>query len=173
MAPSDEDRMKPRQRRKPSGGRPTVGGLEPSPAPVCRESGLLFRLELPLPESPNRRKSHHMALHRQAGEYKAAAWARAIRQARPLHELDVPMLVVIRSRFYLPKKRDDDNASSSLKWAIDSLKWKQTGRVEWKQGAFDEKGYFYDDDPAHCSVEKPHQVVQRTDHRLEVEIWNG
>lgn len=135
--------------------------------------GLLYRLALPLPPSPNRRKGHHMALHRQASEYKAAAWASAIQQARPLHELDVPMLVAIRSRFFLPRRRDEDNLTSSLKWAIDSLKWRQTGRVAWRHGAFDEKGYFYDDDPAHCSIEKPEQVVQRTDHRLLVEIWQG
>jgi hypothetical protein len=130
-----------------------------------------IRLVLGLPDSPNRWPKHPMVLHRAKRRYQRRVWVEACSQVKPLH--DPPSRVEVHSKFYVRNVRDEDNLKASLKWVLDALKQAQKrdekGRT-WRKGLADDKGYFIDDDPAHCRVAEPTQVVDRSDPRVEITV---
>lgn len=127
-------------------------------------------LVLPLPDSPNRGPSHHMARHAVKNEYRERCWIAAVRAVQPKAEQDLPAKVVVRSTFYIRNRRDEDNLKASLKACLDTLKARQTGKCDWRNGLYTEKGYFIDDDPDRCHVAEPRQFIDRRDPRLVLEI---
>jgi hypothetical protein len=108
-----------------------------------------------------------MVAHRQQREYQWRCWVAALEQARPPAE--PPERVRIRATLFVKQLRDEDNADASRKWVLDALRQKQGSRT-WRQGLYEDRGYFVDDDPAHCSVEKVVQEIDRVRPRLEIEI---
>jgi hypothetical protein len=127
-----------------------------------------MRLVLPLPDSLNRWPKSAMAEHAAKRRYQREVWVKACAQHKPTHE--PPAHVVIRASFYLRNKRDEDNLKGSLKWVLDALKQRQTGKLDWRMGIADEKGFFIDDDPARLTVAEPEQVIDRKEPRLILEI---
>lgn len=129
----------------------------------------MIRLILPLPPSPNDTPSHHMEEHRAKRRYQGRAWLAAVKsQHRPLR--DPPARVLVTAHLALENLRDDDNRNGSLKWALDALRQKQRGKLNWRQGLFDKCGYFIDDDPGHLTVGEVTQAIDRDDPRLELSI---
>jgi hypothetical protein len=130
------------------------------------------RLVLPLPDSVNAWPRSKMALHHVKMRYQLEAWVAACSQCRPTHE--PPSFVAMNATFYIRNKRDEDNLKGSLKWVCDALKQAQVrdeyGRVKWRAGVADEKGYFVDDDPKHLTIAEPAQHVDRKNPRLEIEL---
>jgi hypothetical protein len=109
------------------------------------------RLDLPLPDSPNREpKHHHMENARWVNRQKRAAWFAACGQELPT--TDPPAVVEITALFRVERLRDEvDNLPASLKRTLDALK--RPGPKDpatWRQGIHERKGYFVDDDPEHC-----------------------
>lgn len=127
------------------------------------------RLVLPLPPSPNDWATHPMEQARQKNAYRRKVWIAALKQQRPM--MHPPSMVVIAATFYLVNLRDEDNLTGSLKWLIDSLKQEQTGKVRWRQGVADRKGYFIDDDPEHLHISTVSQEIDRGDPRVEIALW--
>jgi hypothetical protein len=130
-----------------------------------------MKLVLPLPPSVNQRRPHPMAEYRAKNEYRKQAWARACQQAMPRAEQDLPRLVRVHATFFVRNRRDRvDNLPGSLKWALDTLKARQTGDVAWRQGMYDQKGYLIDDSEAYCAPGVLEQHVERRNPRLELVI---
>lgn len=128
-----------------------------------------MRLVLPVPPSPNKWKSNPFAQQAQKDEYRELAWVRALKQHRPLR--DPPARVRVHATLYLCKLRDEDNATGSLKWALDALRSEQRGHVRWRQGIADKCGYFVDDDPSRLTLTVEQvRVKKRADERLELDI---
>ena len=95
----------------------------------------------------------------------------AIRQHLPLHTEDLPAKARVAFTLYVTAIRDEDNADWARKWIADTLKQKQSGAMKWRQGAYDEKGYFLDDAPRYCTMEPVEQVLcKRGEERVEVTI---
>lgn len=107
-------------------------------------------LRLPLPPALNRWPRHGLALHAFKNRYRKRAWAAAIQQERPLH--DPPAKVRLHAMFLVYRLRDEGELSAGLKFVLDALKQRQTGKVAWRQGLFDTLGYFVEDDPAHLEL---------------------
>ena len=127
-----------------------------------------MKLVLPLPPSPNRRKANPFAEHREKRAYQAATWLSACAQHRPQRR--PPEVVVVEAVLFLPRKRDDDNATASVKWALDALRREQAGDLRWRQGVADLCGYFVDDAPQYLRLAGVRQVVDREHPRLEITI---
>jgi hypothetical protein len=103
--------------------------------------------------------------------YKSEAWlAAVISDCRPLHPDSIPRFVRIEAVLYVKQLMDEDALGARLKWVIDCLKWKQDGPCKWKQGIMDERAYIWDDDPAHCTLARPTQRVDRKKPRVELGI---
>jgi hypothetical protein len=84
-------------------------------------------------------------------EYRSRAWVQAIQQHRPLR--DPPEHVTLHAMFLMCRKmRDEDNLKGSLKFTLDALRQKQTGKMRWRHGLFPSFGYLIDDDPAHMTL---------------------
>lgn len=130
-------------------------------------------LVLPLPVSPNARKSHLMAAVQQKNGYRAQCWIQALQQAMPRRDVDLPEHVRICACFYVRNLRDEDNLAASLKWVLDCLKQEQPEIPHWRHGLYDQKGYFLNDDPLHCTVDKPEQRIDRKDPRLVLAIYSN
>lgn len=134
----------------------------------------LIRLEdLPVPISPNRRKSNHFAMQRQKDDYRRAVWVAAIAQHRPYR--DPPEYVSVWATLYLCRLRDEDNATASIKWTLDALRQVQQGACKWRwhkgAGLYQECGYFVDDDPVRLTLSVDQQRVRKKkEERLVVEI---
>lgn len=130
------------------------------------------RLTLPLPPSPNAWARHPMVLHREKKAYQREAWAAAVQQALPKVAEELPARSEVFATLRLTHLRDEDNASASVKWALDALRQHQTGDLDWRGGIAWNKGYFIDDDPARLSVAKPVQerVRKKADVALVLEI---
>lgn len=130
-----------------------------------------MRLVLPLPPSPNKRSSHWAVEQRAKNEYRAACWIQAVKQAMPRAIEDLPAKVIVQATFYLRNRRDEaDNLPGSLKWTLDTLKAKQTGKLDWRQGLYETKGFLIDDGPDHCEALPPTQYLDRKEPRVELEI---
>lgn len=126
-------------------------------------------LVLPLPPSPNRWARHPMMLHREKVGYQREAWLAAVQQEKP--KADPPPTVEVHAVLRLCRKRDADNATASVKWALDALRQKQTGELRWREGIATNKGYFYDDGPEYLRLEvSQEKVKQRVEERLEVTV---
>jgi hypothetical protein len=124
-------------------------------------------LELPEPPSVNRHASHHQVLHSMKRAYQRAAWAKACSQAIPPHE--APRQVKVTAHFRLHQLRDEDNLFGSLKWAIDSLRQKQTSR-KWRKGIYEDRGFFFDDTPMCLELGSVTQEVNRSNRGLTLTI---
>lgn len=125
-----------------------------------------MKITLPLPPSTNA-VSEGRAAHYQKKAYQERAWVAAIQQRVPLH--DPPERVTVRMHFYVHNLRDEDNRDTSVKWILDALKQKQRGSLAWRQGAYDQRGYFIDDDPRHMTLGRITQEILRS-HKRAV-IW--
>lgn len=131
----------------------------------------VVRLTLPLPPSQNANGGrHYMAKHAEKRRYQRMAWGQAVSQSVPKRSV-LPVFVRMVARFYVVNIRDEDNLSQSLKWPLDTLKAKQRGNLAWRSGLYESGGYFWDDDPANCEVEKPEQEIDRKNPRLELTIY--
>ena len=128
-------------------------------------------LVLPLPPSGNLAEAGHpIETQKRKDRYRGQVWFAAGKQAIPRHVEDLPEKVRVRAVFYVEALRDDDNLHWGFKWVLDALKQKQRGKMRWRQGVADQKGYLIDDDPAHCEVAKPEQQVDRANPRLEITL---
>lgn len=133
--------------------------------------GKPITLDLPLPPSPNKiLNSHHMKIARRKNAYRKEAWVAAVMQSLPVR--DPPDRVKIHATIYYSRNpRDPDNAVASLKWALDTLRQKQVGSIDWKQGIANEKAYFIDDSPAHMELEVEQvKILHDKDQKLTVVI---
>ncbi len=119
----------------------------------------MVRLFLPLPPSPNSLGGHHHALHRAKRKYQREAWVAAVCQDPPSDP--PPARVIVRADFRVRNLRDDDNLSASLKWVLDALRQRQRGKLHWRQGLYDQRGYFVDDDPTHLILSDVSQRIDR------------
>lgn len=131
-------------------------------------------LSLPLPPIvANNRRAHYMAEHKEKNKYRAECWAAAVLQRIPT--ASPPDHVTAFPLFRVWNKMDDDNASSALKYVLDTFSLKQKGRLHWRgMGWSAPCGYWVDDDPKHLTVEKPVQVIDRKYPGLVLElIWEG
>lgn len=127
-------------------------------------------LVLPVPPSPNRWARHPMVLHREKMGYQREAWLAAVQQEKPRR--DPPKLVHVTATLQLCRKRDADNATASVKWALDALKQKQLGGLEWREGIAHLCGYFVDDGPEQLSLTVTQEKVARRSHEmLRLEVW--
>lgn len=133
-----------------------------SPEPVA------LVLVLPVPPSPNKWATHRMVQHRQKRRYQAQCWAAAIQQQRPPR--DPPARVRLDATFYIRNRRDEDGLKGSLKWALDALRQQQMGSLRWRQGLYDECGYFVDDNPRVCEVAEPVQHIDRKEPHMLLRI---
>ena len=132
----------------------------------------MIHLKLPVPPSPNALPSHPMELHKVKNRYRRDAWLRAVSQHKPI--MDPPEFVTVMAIFYTSQEWDEDNLSAGMKFVLDCLKQKQTGKVAWKQGLFMDAGYFIDDDPSHMKLDGiPIQAINRNDRRVEIIIRWG
>ncbi|NIR76743.1 MAG: hypothetical protein GWO12_16830 [Gemmatimonadetes bacterium] len=138
---------------------------------MARVSIRQIDLTLPVPPSPNEWPKHPMQLARKKNHYRRQVWIEAIQQHKPW--MEPPHKVVASATFYVWNKRDEDNLTASLKWTLDALKRDQTGKMHWREGVADMKGYIIDDDPEHLTVVKPSQEIDREDPRLVLILrWN-
>lgn len=142
--------------------------------PVTVKAGRIV-LELPEPPVQDNARGHYKARWRSKKETKKAAWRAAIVQVRPLNE--PPRRVVVRAHFRLWGLRDEDGLTSSLKPVLDALKQAQPMRdkLDWRMApempvAWLTRGYFFDDDPKHLSLEKPTQEINRKHRGLTLTI---
>lgn len=127
-----------------------------------------IRLTLPVPPSPNRVPTrHHIARHQSKRRYQREAWADAIRQVRPFR--DPPGHVTVHAHFRFHNVRDEDNLKGSLKWALDALRKRQSGK-DWRAGVYSLCGYFVDDDPTHMSLGRVTQEIDRKNKGLTLTI---
>jgi hypothetical protein len=103
--------------------------------------------------------------------YKRGAWIEACRSPNPpLFPESIPRRCRIHAVLFVKQLTDEDALAGRLKWTIDMLKWKQQGPAEWKQGIMDERAYIYDDSPAHLTVGRPTQHIDRKRPRVEITI---
>lgn len=125
-------------------------------------------LLLPLPPSRNVVEGlrHPLHAHTAKRRYQKKCWAAAVSQQKP--DRDPPEHVTIRAHFRVHNLRDDDGLD--LKWVLDTLRQAQTGNLRWRKGLYDECGYFIDDDPAHLTLLKSTQAVDRKNKSLTLEI---
>jgi hypothetical protein len=105
-------------------------------------------LELPAPESPNKRGGHKMTVAKQRNAYKRAVWNAAVQQVIPFH--DPPPYARVDVDLYLCGDRDEDNDWGSLKWLLDALKQRQRS-TRFRQ-THPQQGYFVDDDRDHIAL---------------------
>lgn len=111
-----------------------------------------------------------MVLHREKMSYQREAWLAAVQQEKP--KADPPKVVHVNATLWLVKKRDEDNATASVKWALDALKQKQTGELRWREGIAENKGYFVDDAPDMLSLTVAQEKVPKRSHEgLRIEVW--
>lgn len=108
-----------------------------------------------------------MARHNSKRKYQKRAWADAIRQARPFR--DPPAHVTLHAHFRVHNVRDEDNLKASLKWTLDALRQKQSGK-DWRGGVYSLSGYLIDDDPTHMTLGRVTQEVDRKNKGLTVTI---
>lgn len=125
-------------------------------------------LWLPIPPPPNRtRFGSPRGAHFEKKAYQKAAWLAAVTQQTPDH--DPPSKVIVSAHFKLyGPLRDEDGLD--LKWVLDALRQEQRGKLGWRQGLYVPCGYFVDDDPAHLTLEKPTQEIDRKNRKLIVTI---
>ena len=123
-------------------------------------------LDLPLPPSPNAVATHNpLHLHGSKRKYQKKCWAVAIAQAKPPR--DPALAVRVDAHFRVHNIRDEaDNLPASLKWVLDSLRQKQQGKLNWRQGIYDKCGYFIDDNPRHLIKGDVTQVIDRKNKGL-------
>lgn len=125
-------------------------------------------LDLPIPPSPNRIPTrNHMARHRSKRKYQRKAWTAAILQEKPPR--DPPEHVTVSAHFRVHNLRDADNLKASLKWVLDALRQAQTGK-DWRNGVYSKCGYLIDDDPAHMTLGKVTQELDRKNKGVVVTI---
>lgn len=138
--------------------------LHDTEAPQVR----VLHLVLPVPPSVNDWPSHPMELHREKSSYMRDVWVEALQQTPPM--ADPPERAVLFARFYVWNLRDEDNLKGSLKWLVDALKQEQTGKMRWRDGIAETKGYFVDDSPRHLTILEPVQQIDRESQRVEVTL---
>lgn len=107
-------------------------------------------ITLPLPPNRGNARWHWRKEARLKNDYKLRCTA--MHHERPAEPLDC---VTITPKLYVWNLRDDDNATASLKWAIDWLVDRQI---------------ILDDHPSVVRLERCEQVVDRKNQRLELEI---
>lgn len=128
-------------------------------------------LTLPIPPSPNRVSTrNHMARHHSKRKYQKRAWSVAVNQVKPFR--DPPEHVTVHAHFRVHNLRDYDNLDASLKWALDALRQKQTGK-DWRRGLYSQCGYMIDDDPAHMTKGQVTQEIDRKNKGLTLTITYG
>ncbi len=128
---------------------------------------MTFTLELPVPMAQNQVSGNFMSAARQKKAYQRAAWTHAITQSRP--DRDPPGHVTLSAHFRLyGPLRDEDGLW--LKWVLDTLRQHQTGSLAWRQGVYDQCGYFVDDDPAHLTLGPVTQEIDRKHVGLAVTL---
>lgn len=121
-------------------------------------------LSLPLPPGPNQWPSHPLRLHKTKRAYQRAAWWAAVQHVTP--HAEPPERVKVTAHRFGWNLLDEDGASASLKWALDALRQRQQGKLDWRQGIYPTRGYLVDDDPRHCTVSTPVQTIDRATARL-------
>ena len=127
-----------------------------------------MKLVLPLPISPNAAPTNGLHRHGHKRRYQKTVWVAAVMQHKP--SIDPPVAVVVSAEFFVHSLRDEDNLKASLKDLLDALRQKQTGNIDWRQGLYDQCGYFIDDNPAHMTLGSVTQQVDRKNKRVEVTI---
>lgn len=129
-----------------------------------------IRLTLPLPPNPNDWGSvNKMAEAKKKNDYRKKAWIAAVSQAKPPRR--PPSKARLVATVYTPESWDPDNRNASLKWVLDTLKQVQRGKMYWRNGLYDQCGYFVDDDDDHIKLlGQVHQEIDREDPRIEVAI---
>lgn len=131
----------------------------------------LIVLELPLPPSPNTVNSRNpLVRHAAKRKYQRKAWREAIMQVYPM--LDPPQRVTVSAAFRVWALRDEDNLAASLKWVLDALRQRQTGK-DWRDGVYSQCGYIVDDSPEHMTLGAVTQTVDRKNKGVTVTIAEG
>ena len=122
-------------------------------------------LLLPLPPSRNRVESFRNGLHSHTAKrrYQRKAWAAAVGQERSRRDPPARVRVSAHFRLYGPL-RDEDGLD--LKWVLDTLRQHQTGKLRWRQGLYDECGYFVDVSPEHLELGSVTQEIDRLNRGL-------
>ena len=126
-------------------------------------------LELPEPPVLSNARGHWYVRARRIREYKAQAWFAAIQQVRPAP--DPPRRVRVDAHFRLWNLRDVDNLVGSAKYVLDALK--QNIRMQhlgFRDGILDQRGFFWDDDPAHLELGTVTQEIDRKHRGLTLTI---
>lgn len=125
-------------------------------------------LTLPVPPSPNRVNTrNHMARHRSKRKYQKRAWSVAINQAKPWR--DPPAHVTVHAHFRVHNLRDHDNLKGSLKWTLDALRQKQSGK-DWRNNVYSLCGFLVDDNPEHMTLGEVTQEIDRANKGVTLTI---
>ncbi len=110
-----------------------------------------MKLTLPLPPNRANAREHWRVTHRKKKAYYAKTVLALLAQ-RP----DLPQVrMTLTATLYVWSKSDPDNATSRLKWAIDSL-------VDF--------GLLVDDNEKWLDLQMPKQVVDRKNPRVEIQL---
>ena len=133
----------------------------------------MIHLVLPLPVNRNTTDGMHWgSLSRLKNKYRAECWYQAIGQHKPLR--DPPELVTVSAMFFTGKPWDADALTGALKFPLDALRQKQTGKMRWRSGLYSACGYFVDDDPKHMRLGTVAQEIDAKNRRLELTLeWVG
>lgn len=101
---------------------------------------------------------------------KSGVWVSAIQQIKPFK--DPHRLVSVHAAFRLHNLRDPDNLEASVKSVLDALKLRPASRdkLKWKRGFFLDRGYLFDDDPAHVASISAEQTINRSNRGLTLFI---